>query len=299
MACIIFILFDGVFIVIEGVLLVDKPVGPSSFDVVRAVRKLSGIKRVGHAGTLDPLASGLMVVCLGRYTKLAGYLTDSSKVYESVFTLGVATNTDDGEGEVIEQKSLEGLNHEAIVAALETFKGTIEQVPPKFSAIKMDGVRAYKMARDEKNFELAARSVEILELEIMKIALPEVHVRVHCSKGTYIRAIARDLGNKLGVGAFASSIRRTKSGSFSLPAAIALDNLSEENLKAGLLLGKDALGGMAVVQFDKQNMLNAKHGRPLSGGIILQEDYGVGFYLGEPVAILKLEKGKIKVVRGL
>lgn len=284
---------------IEGVLLVDKPVGPSSFDVVRAVRKLSGIKRVGHAGTLDPLASGLMVVCLGRYTKLAGYLTDSSKVYESVFTLGVATNTDDGEGEVIEQKSLEGLNHEAIVAALETFKGTIEQVPPKFSAIKMDGVRAYKMARDEKNFELAARSVEILELEIMKIALPEVHVRVHCSKGTYIRAIARDLGNKLGVGAFASSIRRTKSGSFSLPAAIALDNLSEENLKAGLLLGKDALGGMAVVQFDKQNMLNAKHGRPLSGGIILQEDYGVGFYLGEPVAILKLEKGKIKVVRGL
>lgn len=299
MACIIFILFDGVFIVIEGVLLVDKPVGPSSFDVVRAVRKLSGIKRVGHAGTLDPLASGLMVVCLGRYTKLAGYLTDSSKVYESVFTLGVATNTDDGEGEVIEQKSLEGLNHEAIVAALETFKGTIEQVPPKFSAIKMDGVRAYKMARDEKNFELAARSVEILELEIMKIALPEVHVRVHCSKGTYIRAIARDLGNKLGVGAFASSIRRTKSGSFSLPAAIALDNLSEENLKAGLLLGKDALGGMAVVQFDKQNMLNAKHGRPLSGGIILQEDYGVGLYLGEPVAILKLEKGKIKVVRGL
>ncbi len=284
---------------IEGVLLVDKPVGPSSFDVVRAVRKLSGIKRVGHAGTLDPLASGLMVVCLGRYTKLAGYLTDSSKVYESVFTLGVATNTDDGEGEVIEQKSLEGLNHEAIVAALETFKGTIEQVPPKFSAIKMDGVRAYKMARDEKNFELAARSVEILELEIMKIALPEVHVRVHCSKGTYIRAIARDLGNKLGVGAFASSIRRTKSGSFSLPAAIALDNLSEENLKAGLLLGKDALGGMAVVQFDKQNMLNAKHGRPLSGGIILQEDYGVGLYLGEPVAILKLEKGKIKVVRGL
>ena len=284
---------------IEGVLVVDKPVGPSSFDVVRAVRKLSGIKRVGHAGTLDPLASGLMVVCLGRYTKLAGYLTDSSKVYESVFTLGVATNTDDGEGEVIEQKSLEGLNHEAIVAALETFKGTIEQVPPKFSAIKMDGVRAYKMARDEKNFELAARSVEILELEIMKIALPEVHVRVHCSKGTYIRAIARDLGNKLGVGAFASSIRRTKSGSFSLPAAIALDNLSEENLKAGLLLGKDALGGMAVVQFDKQNMLNAKHGRPLSGGIILQEDYGVGLYLGEPVAILKLEKGKIKVVRGL
>ncbi len=284
---------------IEGVVLIDKPVGPSSFDVVRAVRKLSGIKRVGHAGTLDPLASGLMVVCLGRYTKLAGYLTDSSKVYESVFRLGVSTNTDDGEGEIIEEKSIEGLNQEKVAAALETFKGVIEQVPPKFSAIKMDGVRAYKMARDDKSFELASRSVEIFELAINKIELPDVHVRIHGSKGTYIRAIARDLGIKLGVGAYATSIRRTKSGSFSLSDAIPLDGLTKENLQAGLLLGKDALGGLAAVQFDKQNMLNAKHGRPLAAGLELAQEYGVGFYIGEPVAILKRENGLIKVVRGL
>lgn len=281
----------------EGILLINKPIGPSSFDVVRKVRKLAGIKRVGHAGTLDPLASGLMVLCLGRYTKLAGHLTESSKVYESVFRLGVSSNTDDNEGNIIEEKPLDGLQEKNILDALGDFRGTIEQIPPRFSAIKIDGVRAYKMARGDENFEISPRIVTIFELSVTKISMPEVHVRVHCSKGTYIRALARDLGLKLGVGALASGIKRVKSGNFSVTEALDFEHLSAENLKAALRTGKDAVGGLAVIDLSKEDMLHAKHGRSLTMNSPIV-DYAIGFFDGEPVALLKQEENVLKVARG-
>lgn len=281
----------------EGILLINKPIGPSSFDVVRKVRKLAGIKRVGHAGTLDPLASGLMVLCLGRYTKLAGHLTESSKVYESVFRLGVSSNTDDNEGNIIEEKPLDGLQEKNILDALGDFRGTIEQIPPRFSAIKIDGVRAYKMARGDENFEISPRIVTIFELSVTKISMPEVHVRVHCSKGTYIRALARDLGLKLGVGALASGIKRVKSGNFSVTEALDFEHLSAENLKAALRTGKDAVGGLAVIDLNKEDMLHAKHGRSLTMNSPIV-DYAIGFFDGEPVALLKQEENVLKVARG-
>ncbi|MCA9507450.1 MAG: tRNA pseudouridine(55) synthase TruB [Myxococcales bacterium] len=282
----------------EGILLVDKPVGPSSFDVVRAVQRLSKQKRIGHAGTLDPLASGLLVICLGRYTKFASFLTNTSKVYESIFTLGKSTTTDDAEGEIIEEKSIGHLSESDINDALMSFKGKIEQAPPQFSAIKINGQRAYKMARDNQEFEITPRSVELFELVLMAINLPQISIGVHCSKGTYIRALARDLGEKLGTGAFASQIRRIKSGNYCIEDALSLNDLDEESIAKTLKTGREAVGTLPIVELDEKNTLLAKHGKQLEINASFSDCF-VGFFQSEPIAILKNENSAIKIVRGI
>ncbi len=285
-------------IYMEGILLIDKPVGPSSFDVVHKVRKVAGTKRVGHAGTLDPLASGLLVIALGPYTKLAGYLTESAKVYETEIRLGITTSTDDGEGEIIKESPIEHISAVQVQEALRKFVGKIKQAPPQFSAIKINGVRAYKMARESIDFEIAPREVEIISIDIIKIALPTVHIKVHCSKGTYIRSLARDVGETLGCGAMASSIRRIKSGSFCLSQALSFENLEVDAMKHHILRECEALGSLFSYSISDEDMSRAKHGRPFLAPSHVPEDISVALYDNKIVAITKRENNYCTILRG-
>lgn len=210
---------------IFGILLINKPIGISSFCVVKKVRQAFGVKKVGHAGTLDPLACGLMIIALGKYTKLCEYLSAKDKVYETTFCLGTKTSTDDAEGEIIDQKDFSHITFTDLEKAIESFRGKIQQVPPNFSAIKVNGKRAYSLARNNEEVSLKAREIEIFSIELTKFELPFISLKIHCSKGTYIRSIARDLGEMLGVGAYASFIKRTACSNFSLDQSVELENL--------------------------------------------------------------------------
>jgi len=212
----------------SGLVVVDKPGGITSHDVVSRVRRLAGTRKVGHAGTLDPMATGILVLGVNRATRLLGHLMLTEKAYDATIRLGVATTTDDAEGEVVSTSSTEGLTEDAIRSALAGFLGEIEQVPTTVSAIKVDGKRAYERVRDGEDVELKARPVTIHSLDVTRIEGPEVDISVRCSSGTYIRAIARDLGRALGVGGHLTALRRTAVGAFDLATASTLDELADQ-----------------------------------------------------------------------
>ena len=205
-------------------LLIDKPREWTSFDVVNKVRYAIKVKKVGHAGTLDPLATGLLIICTGKKTKTIESLLADEKEYTGVFSLGQTTPSYDLETEVSELVSIDHISEENILKTTEKFIGEITQTPPIFSAVKVDGKRAYKAARKGENIELKSRQVFISEFEIVKLDLPEVHFRIVCSKGTYIRSIAHDFGKELGVGAYLKVLRRTRSGEHLLENAIQLED---------------------------------------------------------------------------
>ncbi len=214
---------------LSGLIVIDKPVGPTSHDVVGRVRRLAGIRRVGHAGTLDPLAGGVLLVCLGRATRFIEYLVGLPKVYEATIRLGVATTTYDAEGEITDERPV-ALTAEAIAAALEAFRGPIRQRVPPFSAVKRDGQPLYKRARRGEVFELPEREVTIHALDLLAYAPPDVIVRAAVSSGTYIRSLAHDLGEALGAGGHITALRRTAVGDFTAGGAVALDALTAENI---------------------------------------------------------------------
>ncbi len=280
----------------DGIFLVDKPVGPSSFDVIRKLKKISGIKKIGHAGTLDPLASGLLVICFGRYTKLAGVFTDCSKVYQAEITLGVTTTTDDGEGEVIERCAVNLPT--SMEKILDEFRGEISQRPPNFSAIKINGKRAYQLARNDVAIEIAERQVNIHELLLEKIETDNLYVQVHCSKGTYIRSLARDIGAKLGCGGHASMIRRISSSGFHVKDAIALNEVNnKEIILERLLTGTSAIGEIekvSITKFDKENIV---HGRPFNGPICFSSNLALAAYEDDLIAIMRQDQGRCFVAR--
>ncbi len=204
----------------DAVLVVDKPRGLTSFDVVRAVRRATGTRRVGHGGTLDPLASGVLPICLGEATKLAQFLLGADKEYEVTLRLGIETDTDDADGAPTATQDPRAVDEGAVREALGGFRGAIQQVPPDYSALKRDGRPLYAYARAGTPIAIAPRSVVVHALELTRFDGPgAVGLRVHCSKGTYIRALARDLGRLLGVGAHVTTLRRTRSGPFSLDEA--------------------------------------------------------------------------------
>ncbi|MCB9506605.1 MAG: tRNA pseudouridine(55) synthase TruB [Myxococcales bacterium] len=208
---------------IDGVIVVDKPAGPTSFDVIRQVRRALGTSRVGHTGTLDPLASGLLVVCAGWSTRLVPYLLEGRKRYVAEVRLGVATNTDDAEGEVIAEIDPSAVTADAVVAALQAELGRRLQRPPAYSAIKVGGVRAYALARAGEEVDLAEREVDIYEVADIEHSGAAVRFEVEVGKGTYIRSLARDLGVRLGVGAHLTALRRTGNAPFGLSDAVALE----------------------------------------------------------------------------
>lgn len=217
-----------------GLLLIDKPPGPSSHDVVNRLRKLSGTRRIGHAGTLDPLASGLMLLCLGRATRLVEYLVGLPKVYETTVRLGQTTETYDAEGRVAVERPFSHLTATAIEAALRRFSGTIWQQPPRYSAIKQGGQPLYKLARQGVAADAPLRPVTIYALDLLAWEPPFLRLRVACSSGTYIRSLGHDLGEALGCGGHLAALRRTAVGPFCLEQAAPLDDLTSENWGAAL-----------------------------------------------------------------
>ncbi len=207
----------------HGLVVVDKPGGLTSHGVVARVRRLAGTRKVGHAGTLDPMATGVLVLGVGRATRLLGHLMLTEKAYDATILLGRSTTTDDAEGEVVAEHDVSGLTEEAVRRELARFVGEIDQVPTAVSAIKVDGRRAYERVRAGEEVVLKSRRVTVHELEVVEMALPEVRVRMRCSSGTYVRAIARDLGDALGVGGHLTALRRTAVGPFDLAQARTLE----------------------------------------------------------------------------
>lgn len=236
--------------VVSGLLIVDKPQGITSHDVVSRTRRLAHTRRVGHAGTLDPMATGVLVLGINKATRLLTWITDHSKRYEAQVRFGVETTTEDAEGEVTSTKGCEGLGNEEIEAVLSRFRGTISQVPSAVSAIKVNGKRAYARVRAGEDVKLEPREVEISLLEAQgqprshrveyalegkstQVNCVDLNVVVECSAGTYIRALARDLGNALGCGAHLTSLRRTRVGEFSIDSAHTLQSLDEAAEQSG------------------------------------------------------------------
>jgi tRNA pseudouridine55 synthase len=214
----------------SGLVIVDKPSGPTSHDVVAQIRRLAGTRRVGHAGTLDPLATGVLVVGVEKATRLLGYLTLAEKEYAATIRLGQATDTDDADGNLIAETSAAGVSEAALRAAVQGLTGEIQQVPPGFSAIKVAGKRAYRLAREGAAPELAARTVTVRSFTVQAVRrlgdLLDADVAVTCSSGTYIRALARDLGAALGVGGHLTALRRSRVGPYDVGQARTLEQLA-------------------------------------------------------------------------
>ena len=258
---------------VDGILLLDKPLGLSSNQALQQVKRLYNAAKAGHTGSLDPLATGVLPLCFGEATKFSQYLLDADKAYDSTFVLGVATETGDAEGAVIETRDASNVTLAALELELEAFRGEIEQVPSMFSAIKQDGKPLYKLAREGKEVERKARRVTISRLEVRAFRpgeQAELDVSIACSKGTYVRSIAEDLGRALNVGAHVGSLRRTAAGPFRLEDSVTLATL--EALKANdqlaemdrLLLPADtALSSLPLVELSESGGFYLRQGQPV------------------------------------
>lgn len=251
--------------VVSGVLVVDKPVGMTSHDVVQVIRRGTGIRRAGHTGTLDPRASGVLVVLIGPAVRLSEYVSASDKRYQATIQLGSATDTYDSEGTITgATTAVDGITEEQFLEILESFEGDIQQVPPPYSAVKVKGKKAYEMARKGEDVELEARDIKVYTLDLLEWAPPEVVIDVYCSSGTYVRSLANDLGKELGVGAHLIGLRRTRSGRFTLRDAVPLRRLKEA-FQAGdwykyLIPAADALGDWPAVELDPDQVDLVRHG---------------------------------------
>lgn len=225
----------------QGLILIDKPQGITSFTAVRKIKKLAGEKRVGHTGTLDPLATGVLPIFIGRATVLSSFLSDADKTYVATVKLGVKTDTLDITGTVLEEKEVI-VSESDIDAVLSLFLGEQLQTPPMFSAIKKDGVRLYSLARQGKAVEIEPRKITIYSISrISEIENGSFQMRVHCSKGTYIRSLCSDIGEKLSCGATMEALRREDAHGFNVSECVPLDNLTEENIKSFVLSEETAV----------------------------------------------------------
>jgi tRNA pseudouridine55 synthase len=249
---------------ISGVLVVDKPVGMTSHDVVDAVRRGTGIRRAGHTGTLDPRASGVLVILIGPAVRLSEYVSASDKRYQAIIRLGSSTDTFDADGKFVRSDQPVNVTEEQFEKILKQFEGEITQTPPPYSAVKVNGRRAYDMARQGEEVELTPRKIQVHHLEVLEWAPPEVVVDVHCSSGTYVRSLANDMGNALGTGAYLVGLRRTKSGRFTLRDATPLRKL-QEAFQAGnwyqyLIPAAEALADWPAVELNPDEVEEVRHG---------------------------------------
>src|ERR1043166_5614023 len=214
----------------EGVLLVDKPRDHTSHDVVARLRGKFKMKRIGHAGTLDPMATGLLIMLIGKATSISQYLISLDKEYEGTIELGKVTDTQDADGEVMETRPVPPLTEGDVRAAMQGFLGDQYQTPPMYSAIKIDGVPLYKSARKGEDVEREPRFIRVMSWELTRFALPHLDFRLRCTKGTYVRTLAHDLGQKLGCGAHLSALRRTATDKFNVSQALTLDQIQALSL---------------------------------------------------------------------
>lgn len=286
----------------EGVLVVDKPSGPTSHDVVALVRRLFGVRRAGHCGTLDPLATGVLVLCLGVYTRLSEWLSRGEKEYETTLFLGGRSDTGDRQGHIV-PAGVPLPQQAAIAAALPRFEGSIAQVPPAFSAVKINGVRSYRLARRHQEVRLEARQVQVSAIELLEYAPPRLQLRIACSAGTYIRSLAADLGEHLGCGAYVEELRRLRSGELDLAEALTVDQLREVaaggGLEEKLIPPRRALAGLTAVVLAAGELEVFAHGGVVRGPAPLPQDQLCAVYgqderlwgLGRP------EAGQLRPVR--
>ena len=264
----------------DGVVNVHKIAGPTSHDIIDQVRRIFGQRRVGHAGTLDPMATGVLVVCLGKATRIVEYLTCTEKEYRAVLTLGVATDTQDSTGEVISESDTSNVTLVALKNVTKAFVGEIDQVPPMISAIKHEGKPLYRHAREGKTIERAPRRVTVYSITIDDFNIippgilpggcsrPEANIIVHCSSGTYIRTLCADIGEVLGCGGMMSKLERTRVGQFTLENAVTIDQLqtaqSEDRLADYVCSTSEALGDdMPVIELDAESERRVIHGMPI------------------------------------
>lgn len=286
----------------NAVICLDKEQGITSHDAVFRVRRILGIRKAGHAGTLDPMATGLLLVCLNEATKVANVLTDCDKEYAVTMKLGESTDTYDAEGRIVQQRSLEGLSADVVSTCATSMCGTISQLPPMFSAIKMGGEPLYRLARQGITVERKPRTVSISELIVEDITFPYVRMRVSCSKGTYIRSLCHDIGEQLGVGAHMTALQRTRIGPFHLDHGVRLSDLSATS--GGVLSLDAALSHLPEAGFSGIHLIRIGHGNPVAaadamlryctetdGLIRLKDDAGMLLGIG------RLAGGTIRVVR--
>jgi len=251
---------------LDGFLLVDKPKGMTSYEVVNKIRKILKVKKAGHTGTLDPAATGLLLVCVGKATKLTPFLQNLDKTYEGELIFGLTTASLDEEGEILEEKDASSLNKNQVEELFNRFRGKIKQVPPMFSAVHWEGKRLYHLAREGVEVKRPFREVQIYELQLLDF-IPGLHPRVRfklsCSKGTYVRSLCGDIGNASGYGGYQASLRRTRVGFFDLSKAKKLEELEEGNIREEIYPLKEALPHLPLVEVKKEAENLIKWGRPL------------------------------------
>ena len=284
---------------VSGILVVDKPVGLTSHDVVDIIRRGTNIRRAGHTGTLDPRASGVLVVLIGPAVRLSEFVSASDKRYQAILRLGSSTDTYDAEGRFTRQPTTSpaDVTEQQFNEVLQRFIGEIEQTPPPYSAVKVHGRKAYEMARQGEEVDLTPRKINVYHLEILEWAPPEVVIDVHCSSGTYVRSLANDVGTALGCGAYLVGLRRTKSGRFSLRDATPLRKLQEAfaagNWYQYLIPAAEALAEWTAVELNPDEVEEVKHGHRVKAAPDAQPGLVRGVSMaGELIAIMELADGE-------
>jgi tRNA pseudouridine55 synthase len=278
---------------ISGVLVVDKPVGLTSHEVVQIIRRGTNIRRAGHTGTLDPRASGVLIVLIGPAVRLSEYVSASDKRYQAIIRLGATTDTFDSDGRFTSKDQVVEIGEEQFTSALKTFVGEIIQTPPPYSAVKVHGQPAYNMAREGEPVELEPRRIQVYNLELLEWAPPEAVIDVYCSSGTYVRSLANDLGEKLGCGAYLTGLRRTKSGRFTLRDAVPLRKLREAfdagNWYQFVIPAAEALSDWPAVELNNEQVEAVRHGHRIPAN---PEDKGMARGIseaGELIALLEFD----------
>lgn len=283
----------------NGIIIIDKPMGRTSHDMVYVMRKLTGIKKVGHTGTLDPMATGVLPVCIGNATKVADMLTLSDKRYIAELVLGRTTDTQDADGKVLTECEV-NCTEEEIRAAVMSFVGEFEQVPPMYSAIKQNGKKLYELARQGIEVERKSRRITIHSIDILKIDGNHVTIDVSCSKGTYIRTLCEDIGKKLGVGAYMNTLRRTKTGPFSIEESYTVEDV--EKLKENGQLESVMIPVDRMFEEYPKITLNSKQVKSVTNGMAMTyrggaegQTYRVYDENGKFLCISKITDGRLKL----
>jgi tRNA pseudouridine55 synthase len=291
----------------NGLLVVDKPAGCTSHDVVQRVRKALRQRSVGHAGTLDPLATGVLVVAVGEGTKLVSHLQSDDKRYEVTIALGSETDSLDADGEVTETADVPSLDQRTVENALRRFIGRHPQEAPKLSAIKVGGTPLHRRARRGEEIEAPVREVELYEATVDEVSDETLRLSLHCGKGFYVRSLARDVARALGTRGHVKALRRTASGAFSIDDALYGDNLAAEAIAERLIPFKEACRALTRVELTDDGVAHARHGRPIGPEVILgdawrdapaEESLVLFAPNGEPVALGRRVDDGIRVVRG-
>jgi tRNA pseudouridine55 synthase len=276
---------------ISGVLVIDKPIGLTSHDVVQIVRRGTRIRRAGHTGTLDPRASGVLVVLLGPAVRLSEYVSASDKRYQAVLQLGASTDTYDANGTITKTAPIT-VTEDEFDDTLRQFEGEIEQIPPPYSAIKIKGKKAYEMAREGEEVELAPRTINVYSIELLEWAPPEAVIDVYCSSGTYVRSLAHELGEKVGCGAHLAGLRRTKSGRFTLRDAVPLNKLRQAfddgTWYQYLIPAAEALSDWPAIELTQEQVENVRHGHRIPAEPDSPQKVRAISEQGELVALLEL-----------